>query len=73
MNRIILGILGAAASIGCGAAAAEDAAPSPAVTEIEVLDEGHFLTAAAEAAQRGDKDGAIQLYQSAIIYAPNAL
>jgi tetratricopeptide (TPR) repeat protein len=70
MNRILLGILGAALA-GQVAVAAEDAAPSPPVTEIEVLDEAHFLAAAAEAAQRGDKDGAVQLYQSAIIYAPN--
>ena len=33
-------------------------------------DESHFLQAAGEAAQGGDVDGAVQLYQSAIIYAP---
>jgi Tfp pilus assembly protein PilF len=32
--------------------------------------DGHFLQAADQAAKDGDKDGAVQLYHSAIIYAP---
>jgi Flp pilus assembly protein TadD len=38
---------------------------------IEPLDEAHFLAAADSAAKSGDRDGTIQLYQSAIIYAPS--
>jgi len=39
-------------------------------SETLVMDESHFLEAAANAMKDGDKDGAIQLYHSAIIYAP---
>lgn len=35
-----------------------------------MLDEDHFLKAAEEALKTGDKGSAVQLYQSAIIYAP---
>jgi Tfp pilus assembly protein PilF len=41
-----------------------------AATTGPTTDEPHFLQAADEAAQGGDQDGAVQLYQSAIIYAP---
>ena len=34
------------------------------------MDEPHFLQAGDEAVKSGDSDGAVQLYQSAIIYAP---
>jgi len=45
---------------------------SPAVAQEDVapLDEAHFLQAGDEFAMRGDVDGAAQLFQSAIIYAP---
>lgn len=36
-----------------------------------VMSESQFLQAADNAAKGGDKDGAVQLYHSAIIYAPN--
>ena len=41
-----------------------------AATDSAAMDEPHFLQAADEAVRGGDSDGAIQLYQSAIIYAP---
>jgi Flp pilus assembly protein TadD len=43
----------------------------PTPVSIEPMDEAHFLAAAADAAQTGDRDGTVQLYQSAIIYAPS--
>ena len=36
-----------------------------------VLDEAHFLKAAEDALKEGDGTGAVQLYQSAIVYAPS--
>ena len=38
--------------------------------ELPVMDESHFLQAAEMAVKDGDRDGAVQLYHSAIIYAP---
>lgn len=50
------------------------AVPSHAQTTSEatsqLFDEGYFLKAADQAVQTGDPDSVIQLYQSAIIYAP---
>jgi tetratricopeptide (TPR) repeat protein len=39
-------------------------------SELTAMDESHFLLAAETAVKDGDRDGAIQLYHSAIIYAP---
>ena len=65
MNRILLGI-GLAAGLMCSAAwAADNLNASEAAA-----DEPHFLQAAEQAVKDGDMDGAVQLYQSAIIYAP---
>jgi len=60
MNRLLTAIvlMGAATC----AAWAQDAS--------SVLDEAHFLQAGDEFIKRGDLDGAAQLYQSAIVYAP---
>jgi Flp pilus assembly protein TadD len=68
MSRIVIGLLAAAAFAG-GAMAAPAAEETPPA--VQVLDEAHFLSAAGDAAKRGDKDAAVQLFQSAIIYAPN--
>jgi len=46
---------------------AADAGPAG----LAVFDEAHFLAAADDSIKRGDKDGAVQLFQSAIVYAPN--
>ena len=40
-------------------------------SESPVMDESHFLLAAETAVKDGDRDGAVQLFHSAIIYAPN--
>jgi Flp pilus assembly protein TadD len=70
MTRTLTGFLAVAALCAGGAVtptfAAEEVAPA-----VQVLDEAHFLAAADDAAKRGDKDAAVQLFQSAIIYAPN--
>ena len=60
MNRLlaVAVLLGVAAS----AAWAQD--------ELPALDEAHFLQAGDEFVKRGDLDGAAQLFQSAIVYAP---
>ena len=68
MKRSLIagGLFAAALSWSAWAApdvrAADSAAP--------MMNETHFLEAAASAAKDGDKDGAVQLYHSAIIYAP---
>jgi tetratricopeptide (TPR) repeat protein len=49
------------------AAHAKAAPVKPAIT----LDETHFLQAADDSSKRGDHSGAVQLLQSAIIYAPS--
>jgi Flp pilus assembly protein TadD len=69
MKSMFVGFLAATAFAG-GALAAAPAtdASQPSVT---ILDEAHFLAAAEDSVRRGDKDAAVQLYQSAIIYAPN--
>lgn len=48
------------------AAAAAAAAATPTM-----FDEAYFLKAAQAAADSGDRDGAVQLWQSAIVYAPS--
>jgi len=60
MYRVLIAglLLGAAAS----PALAQDAAT--------MLDEAHFIQAGDDFAKRGDVDGAAQLFQSAIVYAP---
>lgn len=65
MNRSLLGVAFAAAlmSSAVWAAGAQEASGP-------VLDESHFLQAAEQAVKDGDSDGAVQLYHSAIIYAP---
>jgi len=48
------------------------AATSPAIAQdvATMLDEAHFIQAGDDFAMRGDVDGAAQLFQSAIVYAP---
>ena len=70
MHRTMIGLLAAAALSAGGAVPAAFAADEVAPA-VQVLDEAHFLAAADDAAKRGDKDAAVQLFQSAIIYAPN--
>jgi Flp pilus assembly protein TadD len=60
------GLLAAAMSWGAWGPTIVRAADS----EFPVMDESHFLLAAETAVKDGDKDGAVQLYHSAIIYAP---
>jgi Flp pilus assembly protein TadD len=67
MNRILMGLLAAAA---LPAASVAVLAADEQTNDAPVLSEAHFLTAADDAFKRGDKDGVVQLYQSAIIYAP---
>ena len=64
MNRSLMGIGLAASMMSSVAWAADNLRAS------EAADEPHFLQAAEQAAKDGDMDGAVQLYQSAIIYAP---
>jgi Flp pilus assembly protein TadD len=80
MNRIVSGLVlgammasGALAATGSGKATAKSpaAAEDPAKAGAPVIfDEAYFLKAAQDAAQSGDEEGAVQLWQSAIIYAP---
>ena len=65
MNRSLMGIGLAAGLMSSAAWAADNLHASEAAA-----DEPHFLQAAEQAAKDGDLDGAVQLYQSAIIYAP---
>ena len=44
--------------------------PALAQEDVAMLDEAHFLQAGDDFAKRGDVDGAAQLFQSAIVYAP---
>jgi Flp pilus assembly protein TadD len=48
------------------------AATSPAMAQdaATMLDEAHFIQSGDDFAMRGDVDGAAQLFQSAIVYAP---
>lgn len=71
--RHISSCLIAVAVLAASGAFAGEAETQPTVTApaVDVLDTPHFLAAANDAATRGDKDAAIQLFQSAIIYAPN--
>jgi Tfp pilus assembly protein PilF len=66
MNRSLLAI-GLIAGLMSSAAwaASNQNAGDPAA------DEPHFLKAAEQAVKDGDMDGAVQLFQSAIIYAPS--
>ena len=66
MNRSLLGIGLVAALMSSAAWGASNQSASEAAA-----DEPHFLQAADQAAKDGDLDGAVQLYQSAIIYAPS--
>jgi Flp pilus assembly protein TadD len=71
MDRSLIGVAFVAAVLSTGAWAAHALAqPAASETSGPALDESHFLQAAAQAVQDGDMDGAIQLYHSAIIYAP---
>ena len=63
MNRSLLGIVLTASLVASRAFAAASASDAAA-------DEPHFLQAAEQAVKDGDTDGAVQLFQSAIIYAP---
>jgi Tfp pilus assembly protein PilF len=65
MNRSLMGIGLAAGLMSSAAWAADKLNASEAAA-----DEPHFLQAAEQAVKDGDMDGAVQLYQSAIIYAP---
>jgi Flp pilus assembly protein TadD len=69
MKSMFVGFLAAAAFAG-GAVAAAPATDAPQLN-LTVLDEAHFLAAADDSIRRGDKDAAVQLFQSAIVYAPN--
>ncbi|HEX3483995.1 MAG TPA: hypothetical protein VHT51_02980 [Micropepsaceae bacterium] len=74
MNRSLLGFVlaaGLASSSAVAVAAQETAdATNQAEGSEMALDAPKFLQAAEQAAKDGDMDGAIQLYQSAVIYAP---
>lgn len=67
MYRSLLGIVVAA---GLASSAAWAAAPDNSEGTGAALETPNFLQAADEAAKDGDIDGAVQLYQSAVIYAP---
>lgn len=72
MTRISSRLIAAAVLAASGAFAGEsDTPPTVTAPAVDVLDTPHFLAAADAAAKQGDKDAAIQLFQSAIIYAPN--
>jgi tetratricopeptide (TPR) repeat protein len=66
MNRSLLAAVLAAGVMSSAAWAATSLADSEAVPALDP----RFLQAADQAAKDGDADGAVQLYQSAIIYAP---
>jgi Flp pilus assembly protein TadD len=70
MKSMFVGFLAAAVCAGGALAAAPADAPA-AQLNVTILDEAHFLAAAEDSAKRGDKDAAVQLFQSAIVYAPN--
>ena len=70
MNRMMVGVL-AAAFLGGACGMAWAASEPTTATPVSVLDEAHFLAAGDDASKGGDKDAAIQLYQTAIVYAPN--
>lgn len=62
MNRSVLGLIAIAALVG-----------TPVLTnaqEAQSLSEPQLLRSADDAVKSGDTDGAVQLYQSAIIYSP---
>jgi Tfp pilus assembly protein PilF len=65
MNRSLIGIVLAAGLVGSPAWSAANLNANQAAA-----DEPHFLQDAEKAAKDGDMDGAVQLFQSAIIYAP---
>ena len=72
MARSLFGIAFAAAMI---VSAPWPAASAPAASDFSettspAIDESQLLQAAETAAKGGDAEGAVQLYQSAIIYAP---
>lgn len=71
MTRISSHLIAAAVLAASAALAVEPTQPTVTAPVVDVLDTPHFLAAADAAAKQGDKDAAIQLFQSAIIYAPN--
>ena len=80
MNRTLTGLV--LALMSSGALAANAPAKAPPTTSAAAaaaaqspnepaLDENYFLKAAQDSATSGDRDAAVQLWQSAIIYAPS--
>jgi tetratricopeptide (TPR) repeat protein len=69
MNRSLLGIV-LAAGLMSSAAWAAASAESDSQTDALKPQDLQFLQKADQAAKDGDSDGAVQLYHSAIIYAP---
>jgi tetratricopeptide (TPR) repeat protein len=69
-----LGIVAIAAVMMSLASAGLSVAPSQAQTTADqptqIFDEGYFLKAADQAVTSGDAESVVELYQSAIIYAP---
>jgi tetratricopeptide (TPR) repeat protein len=73
MYRSLLGFVLAAGVMSSGAwaaAAQKTPAPNTGDSAENTLEEPSFLQAAEQAVKDGDSDGAVQLYQSAVIYAP---
>lgn len=71
MIRSYSGLIAAAVLAAGQVLAGEVVQPTVIAPAVDVLDETHFLAAADAAAKQGDRDAAIQLFQSAIVYAPN--
>jgi Flp pilus assembly protein TadD len=72
MTRILTVSIAAVALAASWAFAGEPVSePTVVAPAVDVLDAPHFLAAADAAARQGDRDAAIQLFQSAIVYAPN--
>jgi len=71
MNRSLLGIVLATGLAASGLTALPALAATNGNGSEAAADDPHFLQAAEQAAREGDMDGAVQLFQSAIIYAPS--
>jgi Flp pilus assembly protein TadD len=71
LGVIVLGTLLSTAGWAANAPAATTDAVAAGLADGAVFDEAHFLQAADDAAKSGDNDAAVQLFHSAIIYAPN--
>jgi Flp pilus assembly protein TadD len=67
---VIFAVAALIASTGIGLAAIAPDAASPAAPQVPAPDPASLLRDAEAASQRGDLIAAIQLYQSAIIFAP---